>query len=87
MLERFQASAFVKRLRRILLAIDARINSAMYESGRRSREIYEDFSAFMERFHVSGFARVGVELACETLTLGLGVGIVALALAGPRPSR
>ena len=35
----------------------------------------------MARFHVSGFFRVGVELACEMLTLGVGVGIVALALA------
>ncbi len=53
----------------------------MYQSGRRARELYEDFSTFMERFHVSGLARVGVELSCEALTLGLGAGIVAMALA------
>lgn len=81
MFERFQASSFLKRVRRILLAVDALIDSAMFHSGRRARELYEDFSTFMERFHVSGVARVGVELSCEALTLGLGAGIVAMALA------
>jgi penicillin-binding protein 1A len=82
LLERFWASPFAKRVRRILLSIDALIDSTVYESGRRSREIYENFSTFMERFHVSGVSRVAVELACEALTLGL-VGLVLLAtLAG-----
>ncbi len=81
MFERLTSSPFVKRIRRILLSTDALINSSLFDSGRRSRELYENFSAFMERFHVSGFARVGVELACEGLTLGLGGLIVLLALA------
>src|SRR4051794_31912830 len=37
----------------------------------------------MDRFHVRGWPRVGVELACETLTLGLGGAILALFLATP----
>ena len=53
----------------------------MFDSGRRSRESYENFSAFMGRFHVSGITRLGVELACEALTLGLAGGILAMALA------
>jgi penicillin-binding protein 1A len=82
LLERFWSSPLIKRIRRILLSIDALIDSTIYESGRRSREIWENFSTFMERFHVSGFSRVAVELACETLTLGL-VGLIGLAtLAG-----
>ncbi|CAJ0851877.1 penicillin-binding protein 1A [freshwater sediment metagenome] len=82
MFERFWSSPFVKRIRRILLSTDALIDSSLFDSGRRSREMYENFSAFMERFHVSGFARLGVELACEALTLGL-VGLIGMtALAG-----
>lgn len=82
MFERFWSSPFIKRIRRILLSTDALIDSSLFDSGRRSREMYENFSAFMERFHVSGFARLGVELADEALTLGL-IGLIGLAaLAG-----
>jgi penicillin-binding protein 1A len=72
-----------KRLSQALLAFDAWVNSAVYNSGRRSRAAYAAFSAFMDRFHVRGWPRVGVELACETLTLGLGGAILALFLATP----
>ncbi len=75
------SSPLIKRIRRVLLAADSAIDSGMFDSGRRTRETYETFSAFMQRFHVSGFSRVAVELACEGLTLGLGAGIVAMALA------
>lgn len=73
---------FLKRLRRILLAVDARFDSSVYDTARRAGEIYEDFALFMERFHVSGVARLGVELACETLTLGFFGLVFMLALAG-----
>ncbi|MDE2363653.1 MAG: PBP1A family penicillin-binding protein [Hyphomicrobiales bacterium] len=53
----------------------------MFESGRRWRDAYADFSAFMDRFHVSGLRRLGVELGCEILTLGLGGALVALTFA------
>jgi penicillin-binding protein 1A len=65
----------------MLLAVDAMIDSSMFDSGRRSRETYENFSAFMARFHVSGMSRVAVEIACEALTMSVGGGILALALA------
>ncbi|WP_330084162.1 PBP1A family penicillin-binding protein [Methylocystis iwaonis] len=78
MFERLWSSSFVKRIRRILLSADALIDSSVFDSGRRSRELYENFSTFMERFHVSGFARLGVELACETLTWGV-IGLIAMA--------
>ena len=81
MFERFELSPLIKRVKRILLSFDSLIDSSMFDSGRRARELYENFSAFMERFHVSGFTRLGVEIACETLTLGLAGGIVAMALA------
>jgi penicillin-binding protein 1A len=79
--ERWQSSPLYKRISRLLLAFDAFIDSSMFDSSRRSRESYENFSAFMERFHVSGFSWAAVELACETLTLGLAGGVVAMALA------
>jgi penicillin-binding protein 1A len=80
--ERLKTSPFFKRLSRILLAFDALIDSSMFDSGRRTVESYENFSAFMARFRVYGFARLGVELACETLTWSLIGGTFMLALAG-----
>lgn len=71
------------KLARAALALDAYVNAALYENGRRTRDSYADFSAFMERFHVSGLRKLGVELACEGLTLGLGGAILALFLAIP----
>lgn len=81
MWKRLSSLPIVKRVARILLAVDALIDSSMFDSGRRSRESYEAFSAFMARFHVSGVSRLGVEFACEALTMSLGAGIVALTLA------
>ena len=81
MWKRLGSLPIVKRLSRLLLAVDAMIDSSMFDSGRRSRETYENFSAFMARFHVSGMSWIGVEIACETLTMSLGGGILALALA------
>ena len=73
--------AIFKRLKRLLLGVDALIDSSLFDVARRARDFYEDFSLFMERFHVSGISRVGVELACETLTLGVVglIGMMALA--------
>jgi len=79
--ERLQSSPLYKRLSRILLAFDALIDSSMFDSGRKARESYENFSAFMARFRVFGVARVAVELACEALTWSLVGGVVMLALA------
>ncbi len=81
MWKRLGSLPIVKRVSRILLAVDALIDSSMFDSGRRSRETYENFSAFMARFHVSGVSRIGVEIACEALTMSLGGGILALTLA------
>ena len=45
------------RLRRLLLDVDARIDSAIFQSGKWTREIYERFTAFMDRAHVAGWRR------------------------------
>ena len=71
------------RLQRFLLDLDSRIDFAIFQTGRALREGYERFSAFMDRFHVSGFRRVVVELASEGATLGTAGLVVLLALAIP----
>jgi len=70
-----------KRIGRAALAVDSFVDSWFYESGQRARERFASFAAFMDKFHVSGVKKLGVELACETLTLGLGALLVALTFA------
>ena len=68
---------------RFLLDLDARLDSAVFQLGAFSREYYERFSTFMDRFHVSGWRRLGVEGLSEAATLGTGGLVVMLALAVP----
>jgi penicillin-binding protein 1A len=71
------------RLRRFLLDLDSRLDSAVFHSGAWLREYYERFSTFMDRFHASGWRRLGVEFLSESATLGTGGLILLLALAMP----
>ncbi len=83
MFEEIRNSRIGKRVSRAMLALDAWINSSLYDSGQRARTVYADFSAYMDRFYVSGWRKLGVEAACEGLTLGLAGSVVMLALAIP----
>ena len=59
------------KLKRLLLDIDARIDFAVFASGKWTRELYERFTATMDRFHVSGWRRwLLVEPLAEAATLG-----------------
>jgi penicillin-binding protein 1A len=72
------------RLKRLLLDLDARIDSAVFESGKWTRELYERFTAIMDRFHVAGWRRwILVEPLSEAATLGTGGILLMLALAIP----
>src|SRR6201982_1624580 len=72
------------RLRRLLLDIDARIDSAIFQSGKWTREIYERFTAFMDRAPVAGWRRgLLVEPLSEAATLGTGGLFLLLVLAIP----
>ena len=72
------------RLRRLLLDVDARIDSAIFQSGKWTREIYERFTAFMDRAHVAGWRRwLLVEPLSEAATLGTGGLFLLLVLAIP----
>ncbi len=83
MFEELRKSALVRAVSRGLLAFDAWINSSLFESGQRTRRAYDDFAAYMDRFHVAGSKRLMVEFACEGLTLGLGGAMLMLGLALP----
>jgi penicillin-binding protein 1A len=66
-----------------MLALDAFVDSSLYDAGQRAKKAYVGFSAFMEGFYVSGFVKFCVEAACESLNIGVVVSLVALALALP----
>ena len=66
------------KLNRFLLDSDARIDTALYQSGRWARELYERFSTVMDRFHIAGWRRwLFIEPMSEAATLGV-VGLVFL---------
>lgn len=71
------------RLKRALLGADSLIDSSLFASTQKAADRYERFRLFMDRFAVGGARRVGVELACETLTLGAAGAVLMLALAAP----
>ncbi|MGA2041958.1 MAG: PBP1A family penicillin-binding protein [Roseiarcus sp.] len=83
MSKRLQNSALFKLFGRGFLAIDAFIDSSLYDGKRRAIEAYTGYSAALDRLHVSGSGKFAVEMACEALTLGLAGALVALALAQP----
>jgi penicillin-binding protein 1A len=72
------------RLQRFLLDLDARIDFGLYQAKTWGRELYERFTVFMDRFHISGWRRwYFVEPLSEALTIGNGGLLVLLALATP----
>jgi penicillin-binding protein 1A len=71
-------------LRRVALDLDARLDFGIFRGAGASRELFERYSDFMDRFYVSGWRRwLVVEPLSELATLGLAGLIVALALAIP----
>ncbi len=72
------------KFKRVLLDLDARIDFAVYQSGKWTRELYERFTAIMDGFHVAGWRRwLIVEPMSEAATLGTGGLLLMLALAIP----
>src|SRR5262245_18269238 len=72
------------RLRRVLLDLDARIDTGTYLVRTWGRELYERFTVVMDRFHVAGWRRwVFVEPVSEGFTLIAGGLVVMLSLAVP----
>src|ERR1700722_15703751 len=64
-----------------MLDLDARIDSALFSTGKGARELYERYSAFMDRFYVGHWKRwIFIEPLSEAATLGLG-GLIKATLA------
>jgi penicillin-binding protein 1A len=73
-----------RRLNNLRLDLDARFDSALFSSLRGTRELYERYSTFMDRFYVGRWKRwVFIEPLSEAATIGLGGLILLLALAIP----
>jgi penicillin-binding protein 1A len=72
------------KLKRLLLDLDARIDFAVFQSGKWAREIYERFTAIMDHFHIAGWRRwLIVEPLSEAATWGTAGLLLMLALAIP----
>ncbi|NJO54483.1 MAG: PBP1A family penicillin-binding protein, partial [Bacteroidales bacterium] len=78
------SNEFKARVRRALLDLDSRIDSATFGLSTRLRDGWEDFSAFMDRFYIGGWKRwLLIEPLSEVATLGTAGAVVMLALAVP----
>jgi penicillin-binding protein 1A len=70
-------------LKKLMLGLDAWVDSSIFRGGSGARETYERYSTFMDRFHVAGWRRWLAELASEGATLGTAGLVLMLALAIP----
>jgi penicillin-binding protein 1A len=66
-----------------LLALDAWIDSSLYEIGFKARQFWEAATIFSRRFRLKGWRRGIIEVLSEGFTLGAGGMVVMLALAIP----
>ena len=66
-----------------LMAIDAWIDSTLYEAGFKASEIWESLTIFSRRFRFMGWKRAVFEIFGEGFTLGAAGCVVMLALALP----
>ena len=66
-----------------LLALDAWIDSSLYEARFKASEAWETATIFFRRFRVSGWRRGVVELFSEGFTMAASGSVVMLALAMP----
>ena len=66
-----------------LLAIDAWLDSTLYELRFRAQQFWESATIFFRRFRVKGWRRGVVEVLSEGFTMAAGGSVVMLALAMP----
>jgi penicillin-binding protein 1A len=66
-----------------LLALDAWIDSTLYEAGFKAREWWENVTIFSRRFRATGLKRWFVEIFSEGFTMAAAGSVVMLALAMP----
>ena len=73
----------IGRLGRYFLDLDARIDHSLFAARVYLANRWDNISAFMDRFHVAGVKRLGIELVSEGMTLGTVGAVFLLALAVP----
>jgi penicillin-binding protein 1A len=66
-----------------LLAIDAWIDSTLYEAGFMASQAWENLTIFFRRFRMAGWRRALTEVLSESFTIGAVGSVVMLALALP----
>jgi penicillin-binding protein 1A len=66
-----------------LLAVDAWLDSSLYEIGFKASQFWETATIFFRRFRVTGWRRGIIEVLSEGFTMGAGGIVVLLALALP----
>jgi penicillin-binding protein 1A len=73
-----------RRIKRLLLDLDARLDFTVFRTGKWARELYERFTVIMDKFHVAGWRRwILIEPLSEAATWGAGGMLLMLALAIP----
>jgi penicillin-binding protein 1A len=72
-----------KALKRFLLDFDSLVDTSMFKGGTATREGFERYSTFMDRFHTSGWRRWTNEFFSETANIGTVGLVLMLALAIP----
>ncbi|MBX9710061.1 MAG: PBP1A family penicillin-binding protein [Xanthobacteraceae bacterium] len=83
-MRKIELSELKKQIQNFLLDLDARIDSALFSSGKELRELYERYSVFTDRFYVGRWKRwVFIEPLSEMATVGLAGLILMLTLAIP----
>jgi penicillin-binding protein 1A len=77
-------NGWLPKLKRLLLDLDSRVDFTVFLLGKWMREIYERFTATMDRCHVAGWRRwILVEPLSEMASLGTGGLLLMLALGLP----
>lgn len=71
------------RIASAALAVDAWLDSSLYEISFKAREFWEAATIFSRRFRVHGWRRAIIEVLSEGFTMGAGGFVVLLALAMP----
>ncbi|GAA2851398.1 penicillin-binding protein 1A [Aminobacter aminovorans] len=66
-----------------LLALDAWLDSSLYELRFRAQQFWENATIFFRRFRVKGWRRGVIEVLSESFTMAAGGSVVMLALAMP----
>ncbi|TIV09590.1 MAG: penicillin-binding protein, partial [Mesorhizobium sp.] len=66
------------RIASALLAVDAWLDTSLYEIGFKAREFWEAATIFSRRFRVQGWRRAIVEVLSEGFTMGASGFVVLL---------